>query len=431
MSFRDDDSGQMLVLTAVCMTMLMGFLALAIDVGMLLHAKRNVQIAADAGAIAGALQEEYGGTPSPRCGGGVSGVHCAVQNAVAANGVPAADVISVNANPTNGYHTGPGYVETIVSVPNPTFFLSAFRGVATPLKVTARAVAGMAPSTTCMYVLDPTDADSLDVQAPISAPGCGIQVNSNSPDASCDQGAAIAAPFLHIAGGQASGGGCQPTTSTQVVSGVVPSGDPLNNLTVINAGTACTPVNTLALGGRNSLVTAATIIPATILNIGGISVSVSCFGDLNIALSALRLGRPGANQLFIFENGLQILGNVTINGTLDIAQGTLAQVGGQLSVNAPADPADPLNGIGIYQPSTNTTPCSVTVRTPCLQIQLVGGSMNGIIYAPTSRVSIQGAGGVGGIVAYQLDVTGPLSLTRNYNLANPTTSPLNKVELVE
>jgi hypothetical protein len=24
-----------------------------------------------------------------------------------------------------------------------------------------------------------------------------------------------------------------------------------------------------------------------------------------------------------------------------------------------------------------------------------------------------------------------LSLTRNYNLANPTTSPLNKVELVE
>jgi hypothetical protein len=61
----------------------------------------------------------------------------------------------------------------------------------------------------------------------------------------------------------------------------------------------------------------------------------------------------------------------------------------------------------------------------------VGGSLNGIIYAPTSRVSIQGAGGVGGIVAYQLDVTGPLSLTRNYNLAIPTTSPLNRVELVE
>lgn len=430
MRFRDDQ-GQMLVLTALCMTMLMGFLALAIDVGMLFRAKRNVQIAADAGAIAGALQEKYGDTPRPRCRGEVSRVRCAVQNAVAANGFPAIDVVSVSANPTNGYHTGPGYVETIVSVPNPTYFLSAFRGIGTPLKVTARAVAGMAPSTTCIYVLDPADADSLTVQAPISARDCGIQVNSNSPEASCDQGATIAVPFLHITGGQDSGTGCQATNSTQVVTGVAPAGDPLNGLPVINTASVCTLLNTIAIGGKNPIVTAATRIPSTILRLGGISVAVTCFSDLNVVLSALTLGTAGANQLFIFESGVQIVGNVTINGTLYIAQGTLAQQAGQLSINAPTDPTDLLNGIGIFQPSTNTTPCSPTIKTPCLQILLVAGSVNGIIYAPTARVSIQGEGGVDGIVAYQLDVSGPLSLTRNYNLANPTTSPLNKVELVE
>src|SRR5215475_2110057 len=108
MRFRDDESGQMLVLTALCMTLLMGFLALAIDVGILFRAKRNVQIAADAGAIAGALHQQYGGSPGPACGGGVTGVRCAVQNAVGANGIPASDVASVSTSPTAGYHTGPG-----------------------------------------------------------------------------------------------------------------------------------------------------------------------------------------------------------------------------------------------------------------------------------------------------------------------------------
>jgi len=432
MRFRDDESGQMLVLTALCMTMLMGFLALAIDVGILFRAKRNVQIAADAGAIAGALHQQYGGSPGPACGGGVRGVRCAVQNAVAANGVPAADVALVSTNPTDGYHTGPGYVETIVSVPNPTFFLSAFRGERTTFSVTARGVAGMVPSTTCMYVLDPSDADALNVTGPVSAPGCGIQVNSNSASASCDQGQNLAVPFLHVTGGQDAGGGCTPTNSTQVVTGVAPSGDPLNNLMgSAAAGGLCSALNTLSLGINSPLLNAATAIPSALLNIAGISVRVSCFSDANVRLPALTLGLPGENHLFIFENGVQLQGNVIVNGTVDVAGGTLTQGLFQLTINAPNDPANPLNGIAILQPPTNTTQCSATVRIPCLRVRLVGGSVNGLIYAPAAKVIIDGAGGVGGIIAYQLDVDGPLSLTRNYNLANPTTSPLNKVELVE
>ena len=39
MSFRKSESGNVLVLTAMCLTILMGFVAMAIDVGMLFHAR--------------------------------------------------------------------------------------------------------------------------------------------------------------------------------------------------------------------------------------------------------------------------------------------------------------------------------------------------------------------------------------------------------
>ena len=51
-----DDSGQALVLTAVFMTMLMGVMSLAIDVGYAHYRERQLQTAADAAALAAALE---------------------------------------------------------------------------------------------------------------------------------------------------------------------------------------------------------------------------------------------------------------------------------------------------------------------------------------------------------------------------------------
>ena len=51
---REED-GQTLVMTALCATVLIGFMGLAVDVGVLFHAKRNLQTAADDAAIAGRL----------------------------------------------------------------------------------------------------------------------------------------------------------------------------------------------------------------------------------------------------------------------------------------------------------------------------------------------------------------------------------------
>src|SRR5579872_5916835 len=56
--FRDE-KGQTLVLTALCMTCFMGFLALAVDMGLVFRTQRNLQTAADAAATAAALDYFY------------------------------------------------------------------------------------------------------------------------------------------------------------------------------------------------------------------------------------------------------------------------------------------------------------------------------------------------------------------------------------
>jgi uncharacterized membrane protein len=51
MQILNGESGQVLVTGVMCIGLLMGFMAVAIDVGLLYRAKRIMQIAADAGSV--------------------------------------------------------------------------------------------------------------------------------------------------------------------------------------------------------------------------------------------------------------------------------------------------------------------------------------------------------------------------------------------
>ena len=89
-----EESGQVLVLTLVCMGILFGMLGLAVDVGTLFHARRNMQTAADAAAMAGATELYYNGPTN---------VTAVAQAAAKANGVDSADsrnVVIVGTSPT-------------------------------------------------------------------------------------------------------------------------------------------------------------------------------------------------------------------------------------------------------------------------------------------------------------------------------------------
>jgi Flp pilus assembly protein TadG len=419
-----DESGQALVLTVVSMTLFFGFLALAVDVGLLFRAKRNAQMTADSAAIAGAMQMAYG---SKTC---VTGA-CAANAAALLNGYPSSEV-TVTPSPTDGYHTGSGYVKVVVHHANPTFFIGAFYGNPTSFTVSARAVAGTPASPACMHILDPSDPDTLYIKGKgqVNAPGCGIQVDSKDPNATCNQGAAkINAPYLHIVGGQDTKGPCKKTPNTQVVTNVQPTGDPLNNFTGPTKLADCTVTNTTVTSGKGTKRDPfQTDISGAIASPG--AGNTLCYqNQVNIA-GGSTLG-PGT---YVFFNGVTLNGTVSLtNGTLDIAQGTFTQNNAQLSITAPT--SGTYSGIAIMQPSTNTTASSCDTAQTCLQVQFGSGNENltGLIYAPASEIYMQDEGGgvqVAGIIAYQLYVNSDLILTENYNQAN-SSSPLNQVTLVE
>ena len=113
-----NESGQSLIIAALCTTCLFGFVALAADVGIMLREKRLLQIAADSAAIAGASDFSYGNaTTAARA--------AAAQNGFT-NGSGGATV-TVNSPPLYGAYAGhAGYVEVIASQNQPTIFMGFF-----------------------------------------------------------------------------------------------------------------------------------------------------------------------------------------------------------------------------------------------------------------------------------------------------------------
>jgi hypothetical protein len=418
---RDSEGGQALVLVALSMAVLMGFMALAIDVGLLFRSRRNLQIAADSAATATALNYLYYGNLTSAKAAGVA--------AAAANGVTIT-ASDIHSPPLSGPSTGTtagAYFEVIPQQAVGTNFMGVTTHSGT-FTVMARAVAGTPlASTACVYISDPTDPDVLHIQgsASITATGCGIYVNSNatSPDAVQTNGNPhVTAAYIDIVGGYSfSGHSINPTT------GVPPMSDPLGTLAGPSPGTDCTT------GPGGNTVTATTINATSGPLLPSLN-HITCFS--NAVTFAAGTTVPGG-VIYVFENGLNIggtmtLGSATSGVTLDIQGGTFQQANSNLSIFAPTTGGltgtGPYNGVALMQPSGNANP---------LQIQFGSGNetLDGMIYAPSAAVTLQdGGGGVvaTGIVAKTMSLSGSTSFRiPSYSAAHPTTTPLRKVTMVE
>jgi Putative Flp pilus-assembly TadE/G-like len=445
--FAKDETGQVLVLTALTLTLLMGMMALAIDVGLLFRARRVAQTAADAGAMAGALEWNNNGTAN---------VASVARAAAGNNGITStATNVHVNISPniTSPYHNTSGFVEVLVSQPNPTYFMSLFNF--SPLNVTAKGIAGITPGTACIIALDRNNDDStllLRGGTTITTPHCGIQVNSSSGSAFCDQGSApIDAPYIRVTGNEAGGGKCGTSPGTPLFPNAPPINDPFANLPDPN--TLCTAGNTTAL----TSITSGNVgtLPSSLVTQGnGTIANVTCFSGNNVNLNGITLGsNPDTNaDLFVFQKGVALTGTVNVNGTMDVAGGMFNQGTATLNVNAPgydnsraAKLNDTYNSIGLMQGASNITgTCQdpsangalVSPGEPCLQVQFGSGTgqINGVIYAPTSMVYLQSPGGsvgTAGVISYSMLVNSQLSITNSYFAQNPNSSPLSSVQLVE
>lgn len=208
---------------ALSLPVLMLFLALALDVGALYDARARMQTAADAGALAGAL-EIYRGNASL--------VVTAAREATAKNGFTHGSsgvTVTVNQPPASGDFAGNArYAEVIVSQPQrPHFWLGR-----NSVTVSARAVAGARIRPTCIHQLDPTtlpQALRVTQGSRVTASDCGIWVNSGDSEAFYVANSSnVTAQEIAVAGGYrlTSGGTATPTPQT----GVPAEPDPLQSL---------------------------------------------------------------------------------------------------------------------------------------------------------------------------------------------------------
>ncbi|MGC8548072.1 MAG: pilus assembly protein TadG-related protein [Acidobacteriaceae bacterium] len=398
MKILRDENGQALVLTALTMTLLVASLGLAVDVGMLFRARRQLQTAADAAATAGAQQLIYNQSATS-----------AADNAAAANGEPNgvnSTTVTVNNPPQSGSFTSNNDVQVVIQQAAPTYFMRVL-GINT-IQLTAQAVATDAKAGSgCIYLMAPSGT-GLSIQGDynIDATGCGIYVNSSSPDALnvTGNGGLIDAPFLNVVGGS-NGQTTKPTAQT---TGVLPVSNPLGNIT------GPTPGN----GGCTTTSSATSITGSFAAADGG----AVCFTN-PVSISNASLGAG----TYVFESGVTVSGTVTIsNGTLDLYGGALNQDSNSL-LNITAPTSGDYNGIAILQPANNSS-----------ELQVQFGSSNqvldGYIYAPSASVYLQDHGGgvtAGGIIAYSMVVQSSTIHIPSYNVAHPGTTPVRSVALVE
>ena len=410
MRFRQDENGQMLIVAALSILVLSGFLAFSVDVGLLFRAKRDLQIAADAAATAGALDFYYNSSDAS--------AQAAAQAAATANGLTNGQsgvVVTVNTPPADGPNSGAlGDVEVIVSQPNPTVFMKIFNFDS--VSVAARAVAGTPlPSKTCVYVLSPTGADAMELSGSfdVSVSHCGVIVDSSDPDALQFTGTSgyLAASSVAVVGGD---GGQTSDSNPIPITGTAPVSDPIDISGPVPPDGCPTTSSATSLTGSFT---------------GPGAGNALCFTQ-PVALSNVTLG-PG---VYVFENGVTTSGNITSGPggtTLDVYSGSLTMNSGTV-LDLVAPTSGDTNGIALMEPSTNSSQITI-------QKGNVSGNLTGIIYAPAAQLYLQDSGGdtSGGIslvsdliVKTLVDKTATLSVS-SYSAANPVTTPLRAVALIE
>ena len=420
------EDGQTLVLTVLSMGLLLGFMALALDVGLLFRAKRNTQIAADSAAVAAALDYLYNGNKTSAQTQGKA--------AASANGITdgvSGNVVTINVPPNYGPNaTAAGFVEAVVQQPNPLFFMSMFSH-SSSMVIAARAVAGVPTAgTACIWLMTPS-GNGLKLQGhyDIEAPGCGIYVNSNTADAIgvTGNGGTVNAAYLNVVGNSTLQHDTNPTPATM---NAAPRKNPFGNVTGPDPTSACTSGNTLTAAATSSS------------NLPSPSNGVVCFNYQTCSGKGKKLTCTGApttltagvdlpgGAIYVFENGVTVGGTLTVGdstsgATLDIYGGTFDQANSTLSIISPT--TGPYNGIAILQPANNGNQ---------LQVQFGSGNqkLDGYIYAPGAEVYLQDHGGgitATGIVALDMFVKASTITIPSYDQAHPTTTPNRVVTLVE
>jgi Flp pilus assembly protein TadG len=430
---RPSNRGQVLMLTAMAIVVLVGFVALATDVGLLWNERRQMQTATDAAAVAGATALRNR-----------AGIASAVNNVASlngfTNGVKSAS-ITVNNPPLTGPYAGnSSYVEVIIAQAEPTYFLRALGHAS--MNVSTRAVSGAMNAAGCIYTLDPTAAKAFSASNGVSiASSCGIMVNSNSSDAfDVVGGATIKTTGVGVVGAAVmnNGGAVQNMSGAALtpIQNIAPVADPLAHINAPTVG-PCTYSGTQ----NYSSYTATQSPPYSgkyVINpgvyCGGISVSngVSIIfnaGTYIIAGGGLTLNNgggtaTGTNVTFYLTSGAK----AGYSGASSAYAGVTIANGITVSFSAPTTGGvNSLEGILFFQ--------DASIAAGSAASYFAGGanmSLGGALYFPTTQLNY--SNGVSAaytiLVADTIVFTGGATMNNNYtSLADG--SPIQSSSLYE
>ena len=231
--------GAIVVLVAICLAVILAFVAIALDGGGLLERRRQAQATADAAALA-AAEDLFRNYPANK-GLDTNGTAAARAMAIAAangfSGDGEQSTVTVRLSPQT-YLGGPnegkaipkGYAEVSVAYNQPRYF-SAILGSG-EIAVPARAVARgrWEPSYVGIHVLDLHRPGSLygNGNAVTNVSGAKVIVNSDAPDAATSNGLVIAAEDFKISGGSTTTG--SGAFVGNIEYGTPPEPDPLRHI---------------------------------------------------------------------------------------------------------------------------------------------------------------------------------------------------------
>lgn len=415
--------GQVYVLITVSLLVLLGMGALAVDVGNLWTARRLMQSAADAAAIAGAEQVAYGDA---------SDVTSAAQSASAQNGftngsprpgASSAVSVAVYSPPASGpYAVNPNAVQVVVSQDQPTYFMRVLGWQKVPVSTIATAVTISGGS--CVYSLNPTAPSAIDVGGTASvSSACGIYDDSNNASSALtvSGGGTITAPLVGVVGGtNLNGGGSSPPST-----GIAAFGDPLAWLAEPTGYDTCS-------GGfsTQNINTTQTLSQGTFC--GGLKLNshanvtfspglyVMNGGGLTITSGAVAYGNGVTFYLTGANNG---------NGNAGSYGGVNIQGASTVNFTSPCSGASTgIPGVLFFQDRSETNGAASSIN---------GGSnstFSGALYFPTTALSYNGSSGADMftlLVANTLTFTGATTINNDYTSCLPSGSLIKDAALVQ
>jgi hypothetical protein len=367
-----DERGAVVAFVAALLVVLVGFSALAIDVGRLYVTRAKLQTAADSAALAavGRLPDQNAAQSAAL---GLMEQNLAAGEQAGQHGAgaitfgrwdPTTRVFLANATPIDAVRVAIGRT-TANGSPIETFFARVLGQDEVDVAVTSIARASRPP--TCILALDPTVSGAFDVgNGTVTANGCAVHVNSNAAQA------LTGAPNGRLATAQTcvrGGYRDRPTYDPAPLTGCPQLADPLAELAEPAVG-ACTHYNVAITAGGGTL-----------------SPGVYC-GGIDISSTGTVTLQPG---LYVIKDGPFALSggaNLIAHGVTLYFTGANAYLdtsgGGQVSMSAPTS--------GTYAGIMVFGSRSLAAST---EHALKGSSAvhyEGTIYFPTTRVRFTGNG---------------------------------------